>query len=182
MRKNLSITLVALLSVVGIMTGSRLHAQEQQSKPQQTMPDCPMMKKTGMEGMNERGEKGMGFSQEKTTHHFYLTKTGGIIQVEADAADDVASRDQIRRHLAAIARAFAAGDFRTPQGVHARVPPGAPEMQRLKAVLSYDFEALARGGRVVIRTPDREARAAVHRFLRFQIEEHQTGDPLEVER
>jgi hypothetical protein len=34
--------------------------------------------------MNERGEKGMGFSQTATTHHFYLNESGGIIQVEAN--------------------------------------------------------------------------------------------------
>ena len=39
----------------------------------------------------------------------------------------------------------------------------------------------ARGGKVVIDTPetrDTAARDALHDFLRFQIREHQTGDPL----
>jgi hypothetical protein len=36
------------------------------------------------------------------------------------------------------------------------------------------------GGRVLIETKDAEALAAVHEFLRFQIEDHQTGDPTEV--
>jgi len=35
------------------------------------------------------------------------------------------------------------------------------------------------GGRVVARTDDAAARAAIHEFLRFQIEEHQTGDSEE---
>jgi hypothetical protein len=36
-------------------------------------------------GVVQRGEsdEGMGFSQTTTTHHFYLTETGGIIQVTA---------------------------------------------------------------------------------------------------
>jgi hypothetical protein len=36
-------------------------------------------------GVVQRGEshEGMGFSQTTTTHHFYLTQTGGIIQVTA---------------------------------------------------------------------------------------------------
>jgi hypothetical protein len=33
---------------------------------------------------------------------------------------------------------------------------------------------------VSIKTANAEALAAVHEFLRFQIEDHQTGDPLEV--
>ena len=37
-----------------------------------------------------------------------------------------------------------------------------------------------RGGRVRLRTSNPEALAAIHEFLRFQIEEHRTGDPVEV--
>ena len=31
--------------------------------------------------LNERGEKGMGFSQTATTHHFLIRPDGGVIQV-----------------------------------------------------------------------------------------------------
>ena len=34
------------------------------------------------------------------------------------------------------------------------------------------------GGKVVIETEDTAARDALHDFLRFQIREHRTGDPL----
>ena len=53
-------------------------------------------------------------------------------------------------------------------------------MQRLKSEVNYGYEELARGGRVVIATQNREAVSAVHEFLRFQIEDHRTGDPLEI--
>jgi hypothetical protein len=43
--------------------------------------------------MNTRGDHVMGFDQNKTTHHFTLTKTGGIIQVQANDPTDSASRD-----------------------------------------------------------------------------------------
>ena len=130
--------------------------------------------------VNERGERAMGFSQTRTTHHFFLKKDGGVIQVEADDAGDAESRDRVREHLAEIARAFAAGDFRTPLAVHDRTPPGAHEMCRMRASIKYEFEQTGRGGRVLIKTRDKEALAAVHAFLRFQIEDHQTGDKLEV--
>ena len=32
--------------------------------------------------MKKRGNVAMGFDQDKTTHHFFLTKNGGVIQVE----------------------------------------------------------------------------------------------------
>jgi hypothetical protein len=179
MRRILYVTLAMLLAIVGISTGAHLQAQ-QQSKPRQPMPDCPMMKKTGMEGMNERGDKGMGFSQEKTTHHFYLTKTGGIIQVEANDAKDTVSREQIRQHLKHIAMMFAEGNFDIPMFVHDQVPPGVPVMKQLKAEIKYQYEETEKGGRVRISTSNQEAVLAIKAFLSFQIKEHQTGDPLEV--
>jgi hypothetical protein len=130
--------------------------------------------------VNARGEKAMGFSQTETTHHFILNADGGVIQVEANDPNDARSREQIRQHLAHIARAFAAGDFDTPMLVHGRVPPGVPVMSRLKSEISYVYEETERGARVRIKTRNAEALAAVQDFLRFQITDHQTGDPLEV--
>jgi hypothetical protein len=64
--------------------------------------------------------------------------------------------------------------------VHNTVPPGVPEMKRLRENIHYSFEETARGGRVVISSSDKEALDAIHRFLRFQIEEHRTGDAVDV--
>jgi hypothetical protein len=74
--------------------------------------------------MNERGGRGMGFSQTATTHHFLLKTDGGAIQVEANDTADSASRDNIRKHLTHIAEAFSNGDFAIPMFVHDTVPPG----------------------------------------------------------
>src|SRR5436305_338280 len=126
---------------------------------------------------DRRGHAAMGFAHEPTTPHFRLAADGGSIEVPADDPADTESRDQIRAHLADIARRFAAGDFASPFAVHARVLPGVPEMTRLAAAIHYSYEELERGGRVVIRTDDPAAREAVHAFLRAQIADHQTGDP-----
>jgi hypothetical protein len=80
--------------------------------------------------MNERGEKGMGFSQTATTHHFLLNPNGGVIQVEAKDAADATNRTEIRLHLEYIAKAFHSGDFDIPLFVHDTVPLGVPEMKR----------------------------------------------------
>lgn len=128
--------------------------------------------------LNERGEKGMGFSQTATTHHFLLTASGGIIQVEANDSADTASRESIRMHLHHIAHAFQTGDFDTPMFVHDTTPPGMAVMkQRIKAI-HYAIEETPNGGRVIIQTRDKAALEAIHSFLRFQITEHKTGDPL----
>src|ERR1017187_3160144 len=75
--------------------------QAQQASPQTPeQQHCAMMK---------RGDAGMGFSHEKTTHHFVLRKDGGAIQVSVNDPKDAASRDQMRMHLSHIAKMFSAG-------------------------------------------------------------------------
>jgi hypothetical protein len=122
----------------------------------------------------------MGFSHEKTTHHFRLFKDGGAIEVTANDPKDSESRDQIRMHLSHIARMFADGNFQAPMLIHDQTPPGVPALQRLKAEVRYRFEEIDGGGRVRITTKSAEALTALHEFLRFQIADHQTGDSTEV--
>lgn len=130
--------------------------------------------------MQKRGNQGMGFDQEKTTHHFLLTKAGGIIQVTAKSTSDRSSISEIRMHLQHIQHAFASGDFNIPMFVHDQTPPGVPTMTRLKDQIHYRYEEMENGGRVVISTESAEAANAVQDFLRFQIREHRTGDALVV--
>jgi hypothetical protein len=54
-------------------------------------------------------------------------------------------------------------------------------MQKLKKQIHYTSETLPNGARVKIETTSPQAVAAVHDFLRFQIEDHQTGDPVTVQ-
>jgi hypothetical protein len=130
-------------------------------------------------GMEHRGNQGMGFDQQKTRHHFLLRKNGGVIQVTARSAGDKASVEEIRMHLQHIRRAFQSGEFNIPMFVHDQAPPGVAVMTRLKDRIRYQYEALENGGRVLIHSNDPEAVAALHEFLKFQITEHRTGDPLE---
>jgi hypothetical protein len=129
-------------------------------------------------GVNQRGDKVMGFSHEKTTHHFRLMKDGGAIEVTANDAKDPASRDQIQMHLSHIAGMFKQGDFNAPMLIHEVTPPGVPVMQALKAEIDYTFSKLPDGGAVRITTKNPEAVKAIHDFLRFQIQDHKTGDPM----
>ena len=135
-----------------------------------------------LSGVNERGDHAMGFSHEKTTHHFRLTASGGAIEVTSNDPKDIASRDQIRMHLSHIAVLFKDGDFSKPMFTHAEVPPGTLAMTSLKAEINYSYQEIERGARVMITTANPEALSAIHEFLRFQIKDHETGDPLEVGR
>ncbi|HEU0176928.1 MAG TPA: hypothetical protein VFV58_21890 [Blastocatellia bacterium] len=130
--------------------------------------------------VNERGDQTMGFSHAKSTHHFRLDDDGGAIEVTANSDDDAASRDQIRRHLKHIAEMFSEGDFSAPMFIHGQTPPGVETMKRSKADIKYQYEEIDRGAKVRITTSNVEAVKAIHEFLRFQIQDHQTGDPIEV--
>lgn len=152
-----------------------LMAYGQQENKQESPAEhhCQMMK---------HGEMAMGFSQVKTTHHFQLTASGGVIEVQANDSSDMTTRDQIRQHLQGISKAFGQGDFSSPMMTHEKIPPGVPDMQRLKGDLSYRYVETDRGGKVLINAANPKALKAVHDFLRFQIEEHQTGDAEAVQK
>lgn len=134
------------------------------------------------QGVNERGDHAMGFSHEKTTHHFRLTPDGGAIEVTANDPKDTTSLEKIRKHLAHIAKLFKEGNFSTPMFIHGEAPPGVPVMKSLKGKIGYTFESIDLGGRVRIATTDAEAIEAIHEFLKYQIKDHQTGDPMELDK
>jgi len=159
-------------------------------------PDCPMGGRSAADHANcplaakaahrhdpareKRGDEGMGFSQEKTTHHFRLRADGGAIEVTVRDAKDSESLGQIRAHLAHVREMFTAGDFSIPMFVHGEPPPGSATMKRRAGSIRYTCEEIPAGGRVAISTDDADALDAIHDFLRFQIVEHETGDPVVV--
>ena len=148
------------------------------SQPQSVAP--PPQNHSSHDAMEHRGNQGMGFDQQKTTHHFLLRKDGGAIQVTAKSAEDKTSKEEIQMHLHHIANAFKSGDFNIPMFVHDQTPPGVVTMIRFKEQIHYRYESTENGGRVVISSANAEAVSAIHEFLKFQITEHKTGDALEV--
>jgi hypothetical protein len=196
---KIKMTAILLALIASASVAVNIHAQKHThahaaTQNDKSHADCPMRQGDKSEAAanargheshhnasDARGEKAMGFSQTATTHHFLLARDGGVIQVEVNDPNDAQNRDLIRQHLAHISRMFAAGDFRTPMLVHELTPPGVPVLERLKAEITYAFEETGAGARVRIKTSNAEALSAVHEFLRFQIREHQTGDPLEAD-
>ena len=160
----------ASILTIGLTFGLLSYAQQQKAPETQKH----------MDEMNKRGDQAMGFDHLKTTHHFILAADGGTIKVEANDVKDELSRDQIRMHLHHISMMFAEGNFEIPMLVHAENPPGAEVMKQHKSDISYQYKETERGAEVQISTANAEALQGVHDFLRYQIKEHMTGDPLEV--
>jgi len=126
--------------------------------------------------MAKRGDTVMGFSHEKTTHHFELSYDGGAIDVRANDVKDTESRDQILSHFRHIAQMFADGNFNAPMLVHDTDVPGTATMSKLKDQLHWTLTETPRGARLTVIADNKPALDAVHEFLRFQIQDHQTGD------
>ena len=61
-----------------------------------------------------------------------------------------------------------------PVGLH-------PVMKTLKSEINYDLQDTALGGRIAITTTNPKAIDAIHRFLRFQIQDHRTGDSTDIQ-
>jgi ubiquinone/menaquinone biosynthesis C-methylase UbiE len=128
--------------------------------------------------VKDHGKQAMGFDQDTTTHHFTLEANGGAIAVDVNVPSDAKGIEQIRTHLKEIADAFKQGDFGKPLMTHSEQPPGVPTLQRLKAEITYTYADTSLGAIVRIATSNAEARDALHAFLRYQITEHKTADPL----
>jgi hypothetical protein len=176
-RTRLSVTVVLVL---GVTTGAA-RAQHPAMPPGMTHEEhLAQLQKDA--DLKKRGTAAMGFDQDKTRHHFRLSRGGGAIEVTANDPDDTASRDQIRTHLQSIAGEFTAGDFGKPVATHAELPPGVRAMQQRRRALTFVYEELPAGARVRISGSDAKAVAAAHQFLRYQIREHATGDPVTVPR
>jgi len=159
----------SIVILVLLAFSSGVQAQQKMAQEDPAHSHCEMMK---------RGEKGMGFSQQTTTHHFRLLADGGAIEIGTNDPKDTSTRDQIRQHLSHVAKMFSDGNFEIPMFIHDKTPPGVPTMTELRDQIHYDFEPMDSGGRVRIRTSNERAVQAVHEFLRFQITQHDTGDPM----
>lgn len=162
------------LALIAIATAAPLAAQQPQTPAKPAPADAHAQ-------MNMRGADVMGFDQEKTSHHFYLYADGGAIDVSANDAADTTNRDAVRAHLPHVAMMFGMGDFSAPMLVHATDVPGTKDMAAMKDKLSFAYVETPNGGRVNITTCDAAALDALHKFLRFQIADHKTGDSGKIE-
>jgi len=118
-----------------------------------------------------RGKMAMGVDQYASAHRFDVLPDGGRIVLEMKDGNTLAVA-KIRAHMKLIEHAFQAGDFSTPEFVHARSMPGTNIMSRNKALIRYTYADLPRGGEVRITTTDPESLDAIRDFLTAQRGDH----------
>lgn len=129
---------------------------------------------SAFKAMQARGKTAMGVDQEKSTHLFTDLPDGGRIVLTSDQPDTTATA-AIRKHFTDIQQAFSAGDFSTPAMVHDQDVPGTDVMKARATRIRYVMRPVPNGAELRITTKDREAIAAIHKFLEFQRTEHHAG-------
>jgi hypothetical protein len=169
-------------SLISALAVALLLAPQHPSMPKGMSHEEHLKQMEKDEALKKRGAEAMGFDQDATTHHFKLAPAGGSIEITVKNEKDKAVIAAVRNHLRSIAADFARGAFDKPFQTHGEVPPGVNEMQADKNAIAYRYEDLPQGGAVRIVTTNARAQEAVHAFLRYQITEHQTGDPTDVKR
>ena len=141
--------------------------------------DCPMhaqhMKAAHAAEVDARHDT-FGMAHDSSHHNFRSLKDGGAIELRANDPNDAAMIDVIRKHLRDIHASFAKNDFSAPMFVHGETPDGVADMKKLSDRIEYHYEDVDAGGRVSMTSTDRRAVAAIHRFVKFQISEHRSGD------
>jgi hypothetical protein len=171
MRSTTIIAPLVLLNVAG--AGAQMSAGHDHAA--HTGPAAPAAADTAFDAMQRRGRTAMGVDQYSSVHHFDALRDGGRIELQRDRDDSVGTA-AIRTHLREIARAFATGDFATPEMVHMTAVPGTEVMRARRRAITYEPADLPRGAVLRIRSSDPVAVAAIHRFLAFQRREHHVAE------
>ena len=111
-----------------------------------------------------------------------LETEAGAAPVEEGDEDETSSFAKEINTKLDLAAAYQDRDFRENapyDEAKRRMGEVQGQMDRLKSQIKYEVESISAGARVRISTVNPEAVKAVQDFLRFQITDHQTGDPLE---
>lgn len=159
-----------------LFCGLQLTAQDMQS--------CPMHKDHMKQDakhqadVEKHSDESMGFSHDKTVHHFFAYPDGGAIEVTVNDNKDSEDLQAVRTHLRQIVTMFENGDF--SMFVGSQAPPGVTEMKDKRKLISYSFDELPDGGRVRIKTGNHDVLNAIHDFVSFQIGDRQTADTGDI--
>jgi len=167
---------------ISVIAAALLLAPQHPTMPKGMSHEEHMKQMEKDEALKKRGAEAMRFDQDATTHHFKLMAAGGSIEVTVNNATDATTIAAIRTHLQSIAAEFSRGEFDKPFKTHGEVPPGVSVMRERSQKIAYRYDDAPQGGAVRISTKDAQALDAVHAFLRYQITEHKTGDPLDLQR
>lgn len=108
------------------------------------------------------GAQVMPFDQDKTTHVFPKTDSGGIESVAAKDPGDQEQIGLIRAHLAEEAQKFRQGNYEDPAKIHGMEMPGLKELEAGYSRVDVSYADLPDGGRIMYNSSDPDPVVALH--------------------
>jgi hypothetical protein len=119
-----------------------------------------------------RGAQVMPFDQDRTTHIFRSTATGGVQRVVAKDMHDTKQITLARSHLRSEAKRFAAGDFSDPMAIHGMTMPGLDELRRDARRVEVEYSSIPGGAQITYTTADSALLRALHDWFDAQLMDH----------
>ena len=119
-----------------------------------------------------RGATVMPFDQQRTTHVFHSTSTGGVQSVVAKDRADLKQIVLVRAHLRKEASRFAVGDFTDPMAIHGMKMPGLDTLRHGAGRVRVAYSTIARGAQISYTTTEPSLVAALHEWFDAQLMDH----------
>jgi len=118
-----------------------------------------------------------GFDSARVNRHFYVLKNGGALEITVKDPKDEDTIKAIRSYLKKESELWTKGNFDTVATVYGRVPESTVQLKKLREDVTYAVVPEENGGVIRLLTVNPSAKAAIHDYLRFQIDQLKTGDP-----
>ena len=131
--------------------------------------------------LNSRFSKALGIDADKISQHYYLVKNGGVIEFTSKDPADSATISAVQKYLEAQKDLFEKGKNETGSEIHGKVPDGVLTLKKLRNDITFFAVKTDGGAALRMFSVNTQARQAIQDFLKFEITEHKTGDPLVAE-
>jgi hypothetical protein len=130
---------------------------------------------------SDKDAKPLPFDEGKATQHFYLLKNGGAVELAAKDPADKPTIEAIQKHLELQAKNFEKGNFDITSTEKGKFPESVNTMKKLRKEITFEVMQLDAGAALRMFSVNTQARQAIQDFLKLQIEERHTGDPMEIQ-
>ncbi len=123
------------------------------------------------------------YDRDRVVHHFYLYPDGGMMTLTVTDPSDAETRKAVRAYVQRVSQLMVVGNLTR---LREQFGDGVPGLNRIaeargrKATITVHSSTPDEGSQIIFSTSDAAALEGLHDFLRFQITDLKTGDPLEV--
>ena len=126
----------------------------------------------------QRASRVTGIDSDRVQRHFYVLKNGGAIEITAKDANDEATIKAIRTWLKKESDFFTKGNYESAAAIYGKAPESTIQLKKLRDEVNFAMVQEDNGAVLRMLTVNPQAKAAIHEYLKFQIDQLGTGDPI----